>query len=83
MHAVDEAIEAEDEDVAVLGVHLDAGDDEKVSGVGELVGLSGSQKKSCSVRQTPSSPASWRLDEVVGGEVAVVGKRMRVGMEVD
>ena len=84
VHAVDEAVEAEDDDVAVFGIHLDAGNDEKVVPLRKRGGLGVVPEKVVLGEANGVESGGFRsFDELVRGEKAVVGERVGVGVEVD
>ncbi len=84
VHAVDVSVQAEGEEVAVVGVHLHAVEDDEVMSAGQLPHLF---RVPDEVVLGEAYGVQRRglgdLDELIGCEVAIVGEGLGVGVEVD
>ncbi len=84
VYAVDVAVKAEGDDVAVLRVDLDAGDDGEGVAAGEIAHLVGLPREVVFGEADGIEPRRLGgLDELVGREEAIVRQRPGVGVEVD
>jgi len=84
VHAVDVSVQAEGEEVAIVGVYLDAVEDGEGLAAGELPYLFGvPDEVVLGEADGIQAGGLGGLDELVGCEVAIVGERSCVGVEVD
>jgi len=84
VHAVDVSVQAEGEEVAIVGVHLDGGDDGEGVPAGELTHLFRvPDEVVLGEADGVEARRHGRLDELVGSEEAVVGEGTSVTVEVD
>jgi hypothetical protein len=84
VHAIDVVFEAEDDDVAVLGVDLDAGDDEEVVALpqfGDLLRLP--EEVVLGEADAVEAGLLRQVNEIINGKEAIVGEGLSVGVEVD
>ena len=84
VHAVNVVLEAEDDDVAVFGVHLNSADDKEVVVATEFSDLLRlPEEVVLGQADAVESGALREIDQVIGDEEAIVGQRLGVGVEVD
>ena len=84
VHPVDVAVDAEGEEVAVLRVDLDGGDDSETVAAGEVAGrVRVPGEVVLGEADGVEAGGLGGLDQVVGGEERVVGEGLGVGVEVD
>jgi len=84
VHPVGVTVDAEGEEVAVLRVHLDGGDDGEAVAAGEFAGgalVPGEVVLGEAYGVEARGPGD--LDQLIGGEKRIVGEGLGVGVEVD
>ena len=84
VHAVDVSVEAKGEEVAIVGVHLDAVEDGEGVAAGQLPHLFRvPDEVVLGEADGIEAGGLGGLHELIGGEVAIVGEGLGVGVEID